>query len=107
MLPTSIVACNEKAPLNKQEVIMNKKRFLSLLVLFLAGLIIFLLREGGMITPKGSDVTELEIGAFESYSLPEYVLPFVTKDYKSYFVEVEPGIKIHVLEAGSGYPVYL
>ena len=29
------------------------------------------------------------------------------EDYLSYFVEVEPGIKIHVLEVGSGYPVYL
>ena len=86
---------------------MNKKIFLSLLVLSLAALTILLLREGEMIIPRGNDVTELEVGAFESYSLPDYVLPFVTKDYKSYFVEVEAGIKIHILEVGSGYPVYL
>ena len=86
---------------------MNKNIFLSLLVLSLAGLIMFLLREGEMIIPKGKGITELEIGVFESYSLPDYVLPFVTEDYKSYFVEVEPGIKIHILEVGSGYPVYL
>ena len=86
---------------------MNKKIFLSLLVLLLAALTILLLREGEMIIPRGNDVTELEVGAFESYSLPDYVLPFVTKDYKSYFVEVEAGIKIHILEVGSGYPVYL
>ena len=30
----------------------------------------------------------------------------MTSDYKSYFVEAEPGIKIHMLEVGEGYPVY-
>ena len=31
----------------------------------------------------------------------------INSDYKSYFVEVEPGIKVHVLEVGQGLPVFL
>ena len=85
----------------------NKKIFLLSLVISFTSLIIFVLRDGEMSTPTGDGFIELEVGAFESYPLPDYVLPFVTKDYKSYFVEVEPGIKIHILEVGSGYPVYL
>lgn len=64
-------------------------------------------RDGSQVTPQGSG--EISIGAqsFEAYPLPDYAAAFVSEDYKSYLIEVEPGIKIHVLEIGTGYPVYM
>ena len=49
----------------------------------------------------------LDAGQFEAFPLPDYAAQHVTDEYKSYFVEVEQGIKIHVLEVGSGFPVFL
>ena len=68
---------------------------------------IFLTRDGELVTPEGDGTVVLEAGTFEAFTLPDYAAEAVTPDYKSYFVEVEPGIKIHVLEVGSGYPVYM
>jgi haloalkane dehalogenase len=31
----------------------------------------------------------------------------VDSNYKSYFIEVEPGLKVHVIEVGEGFPVFL
>ena len=31
----------------------------------------------------------------------------VDTNYKSYFIEVEPGLKVHVIEAGEGFPIFL
>ena len=70
-----------------------------------AGLV--LLRDGERIIPQGEGKVELEVGVFEAFPLPNYAAAAVSDDYKSYFIEVEPGIKIHVLEIGQGYPVYL
>ena len=39
--------------------------------------------------------------------LPDYVQEQLGEGYSSYLVEVEPGVEVHVLEIGSGYPVYL
>ena len=39
--------------------------------------------------------------------MPDYANAVISDAYKSYLIEVEPGIKIHVLEVGQGYPVYL
>jgi haloalkane dehalogenase len=64
-------------------------------------------RDGVRVTPSGQGIINLDVGNFEAFPLPEYAASFVTDDYKSYLVEVEPGIKIHVLEVGSGFPVYL
>ena len=64
-------------------------------------------RDGELKTPAGSGTVELDSGSFEAFPLPEYARRFVDEGYKSYFVEVESGIKIHVLETGSGYPVYM
>ena len=64
-------------------------------------------RGGELITPEGAGTVTLDAGEFEAYPLPKYVTEVLTEDYKSYLVEVEPGIKIHVLEVGTGYPVYL
>ena len=66
-----------------------------------------LVRDGERIIPRGEGEVELEVGVFEAFPLPDYAAAAVSDDYKSYFIEVEPGIKIHVLEIGQGYPVYL
>ncbi|MEO0882746.1 MAG: alpha/beta fold hydrolase [Pseudomonadota bacterium] len=64
-------------------------------------------RDGKLVTPSGTGTVSLDAGSFEAFPLPDYAQDFVTEDYKSYFVEVEPGIKIHVLEVGRGYPIYM
>ena len=87
-----------------------KKILLSILgVAVLAVVIsgIVLTRDGELKTPSGDGTIAVNDGSFEAFPLPEYAAKFIGDDYKSYFVEVEPGIKIHVLEVGSGYPVYM
>lgn len=64
-------------------------------------------REGKTVTPKGAGIVKIGSKEFEAFPLPDYAAQFVTEDYKSYFIEVEPGIKVHMLEVGQGYPVYL
>ncbi|MEM7118202.1 MAG: alpha/beta fold hydrolase [Chloroflexota bacterium] len=66
-----------------------------------------LTREGELKTPVGNGTVELDTGTFEAFPLPDYAAKFVNDAYKSYLVEVEPDIKIHVLEVGAGYPVYM
>jgi hypothetical protein len=74
-------------------------------LLVAAGLM--LVRDGERIIPQGEGRVELDVGEFEAFPLPDYAAAVVSDDYKSYFIEVEPGIKIHVLDIGQGYPVYL
>ncbi|MFK7899055.1 MAG: alpha/beta fold hydrolase [Myxococcota bacterium] len=62
--------------------------------------------EGQMKTPSGAGIVRLEGAQFEAFPLPDYAKAALRRDYKSYLVEVEPGIKVHVLESGSGYPIY-
>ncbi|MEL7453929.1 MAG: alpha/beta fold hydrolase [Pseudomonadota bacterium] len=64
-------------------------------------------RDGQRVTPKGAGEVSIDGKTFEAFPLPDYAAAVLTDDYKSYFIEVEPGIKIHVLETGSGYPVYM
>jgi len=64
-------------------------------------------RDGERVVPEGSGIVSLQAGDFEAFPLPDYAARHVTDDYESYFVEVEPGIKVHVLEVGSGYPLFL
>ncbi|WP_299191679.1 alpha/beta fold hydrolase [uncultured Erythrobacter sp.] len=80
-----------------------------LLVLIVAGsaYVFYLTRDGSSVTPEGSGTVSTAGGEFEGFTLPDYAAAALTDDYKSYFVEVEPGVKIHVLEVGEGYPVYL
>ena len=66
-----------------------------------------LTRDGELKTPVGKGQVMVGEVSTENYSLPDYAAKFVGDDYKSYLVEVEPGVKIHVLEVGSGYPVYM
>ena len=74
-------------------------------LLVLAALV--LMGDGERIIPEGEGTVELDAREFEVFPLPDYAAAVVSNDYKSYFIEVEPGIKIHVLEIGEGYPVYL
>ena len=87
---------------------MNKKFLIVLVVIIgtamIAGVIT---RDGETVTSQGRGTVRLDAGDFEAFPLPEYAAKYVTDEYKSYFVEVEPGIKVHVLEVGSGFPVFL
>lgn len=87
---------------------MKRTRQIFLILLIAAALLaVFLLAEGERVTPAGSGTVTLDSGTFEAFPLPEYASQHLSPDYKSYFVEVEPGIKIHVLEVGTGYPIFL
>ena len=77
------------------------------LALILVVVALVLVRDGERIIPRGEGKVELDVGEFEAFPLPDYAAAAVSDDYKSYFIEVEPGIKIHVLEIGRGYPIYL
>ena len=79
----------------------------AVLAALLAVAALVLMRDGERIIPEGEGRVELDVGEFEAFPLPEYAAAVISDDHKSYFIEVEPGIKIHVLEVGQGYPVYL
>lgn len=83
------------------------KKFLILLLM--VGVIggVAITRDGKHVTPIGDGSITLDSGTYEAFPLPDYASKTVTADFKSYFVEVEPGIKVHVLEVGSGFPVFL
>ncbi len=69
--------------------------------------ILWMTRDGSLVTPTGKGTVETASGSFEAFPLPDYAAKVLPADHKSYFIEVEPGIKIHVIEVGAGYPVYL
>lgn len=79
------------------------------LALVAAGVVwgLVLTRDGTLETPTGVGTVTLDAGEFEAFPLPDYAAQFVDDDFQSYLVEVAPGISVHVLEVGSGYPVYL
>ena len=81
--------------------------FLLALIIFLTVLVLWLTQDGSLDTPKGEGIVRLEADEFEAFPLPKYVAEELSSSYKSYFIEVAKGIKIHVLEVGSGYPVLL
>jgi haloalkane dehalogenase len=93
-----------------QTVTVKMKIFLSSLMIIAAAAIVFgvaITRDGNLVTPQGKGTVTLEAGEFEAFPLPDYAAKLVKPEYKSYFVEVEPGIKVHVLEVGTGFPVFL
>lgn len=57
-----------------------------------------------VVEPESAGV---DLSSFDELPLPDYVAEVVGDNYASYLVEVEPGIDVHVLEVGSGYPVYM
>ena len=68
----------------------------------------FIITRGGkLVTPVGEGEITIGSKTFEAFPLPDYAAAFVNEDYKSYFIEVEPGIKVHMLEVGTGYPVFM
>jgi len=88
---------------------MKKFLLIALAAILICGtaLSFYATRDGERITPDGEGTVALEAGSFEAFPLPDYAAKFAGPDTKSYFIEVEPGIKIHVLETGTGYPVYM
>ena len=86
------------------------KTFLRILILIALGLIIlsfFVTRDGDVVTPTGNGQVVLDSGTYEAFPLPIYASNMVDSNYKSYFIEVEPGLKVHVIEAGEGFPIFL
>ena len=76
----------------------------TVLTIAMAGVIT---QDGETVTPVGEGTVTLNAGTFEAFPLPQYAAKHLTEGYKSYFVEVEPGIKVHVLEVGAGFPVFM
>ncbi len=77
------------------------------LVAAVAAVAFAITRDGSIVTPQGMGTVTTASGSFEGFPLPDYARPFATNDYKSYLIEVEPGIKVHILEVGHGYPVFM
>ncbi|WP_193743266.1 alpha/beta fold hydrolase [Sandarakinorhabdus sp. AAP62] len=88
---------------------MLTKLLIGLALLLVSALVamFWMTRDGSVVTPQGSGTVATASGQFEAFPLPDYADKALPGGYKSYLVEVEPGIKIHVLEAGSGIPIYL
>lgn len=87
---------------------MNKVIAVLILILLAAAIIAWTItRDGERVTPVGKGKITLPSGEFEAFPLPGYAADRLAPGYLSYLVEVEPGIKIHVLEVGRGYPVFL
>ena len=88
---------------------MKKGILISLAILLLAALVFagILTRDGERVVPRGDGIVALDAGEFEAFPLPDDAAKYLPDDYESYLVEVEPGIKVHVLEFGSGLPVLL
>ncbi|MEQ8746323.1 alpha/beta fold hydrolase [Pyruvatibacter sp.] len=80
---------------------------MAIVVIVAAGIVIALTRDGQLVTPEGAGTVAIEGKNFEAFPLPDYAAKLISDDYKSYFIEVEPGIKVHMLEVGTGYPVFL
>lgn len=88
---------------------MRRRILVSLALLFVAALVFagVITRDGERVVPQGKGTVALDAGDFEAYPLPETAAKYLPDGYESYFVEVEPGIKVHVLEFGSGVPLLL
>ncbi|MDE0887055.1 MAG: alpha/beta fold hydrolase [Myxococcota bacterium] len=88
---------------------MKSRILISLAVIAVAALIFAgrVTLDGERVVPDGDGTVALDAGDFEAFPLPDYAAQYLTQGYKSYFVEVEPGIKVHVLEVGSGFPLLL
>ena len=82
-------------------------KVISIVIVICFGFVIYITRDGEVYTPEGEGIISLGAGDFEAFPLPDYALNMINSDYKSYFVEVEPGIKVHVLDVGQGFPVFL
>jgi haloalkane dehalogenase len=88
---------------------MLKWLLIVLAALFVLALVVsFVVTRGGKrVTAVGEGTVTIGNKTFEAFPLPDYAAAVVNDEYKSYFIEVEPGIKVHMLELGTGYPVYM
>ena len=80
---------------------------IAIIGLSLAVLAYVVTRPGELVTPIGSGTVTVDGQTFEAFPLPDYVTSIAGVDYLSYLIEVEPGIKIHMLEVGRGFPLFL
>ena len=85
----------------------NFSKILIALFIFTFVFIVIITRDGKLVIPEGSGIISIDEMNFEAFPLPDYAESMLNGDYKSYFIEVEEGIKIHVLETGKGFPVFL
>ena len=85
----------------------NFSKILIALFIFTFVFIVIITRDGKLVIPEGSGLISIDEMNFEAFPLPDYAENMLNGDYKSYFIEVEEGIKIHVLEIGKGFPVFL
>ena len=86
------------------------KTFLKLLISICVAFSLFglyITRDGDIFTPIGEGEVFLDSGTYEAFPLPKYASEMLNSNYKSYFIEVEPGLKVHVLETGKGFPIFL
>ena len=67
--------------------------------------VIYITRDGVTYTPFGDGEVILDSRNYEAFPLPDYASAMINENYKSYFIEVEPGIKVQVLELGEGFPL--
>ena len=88
---------------------MERPIFRIIAIVFVVAIIFcfYITRDGKVITPIGEGKLTLDSGIYEEYPLPDYASSMINSDYKSYFIEVEPGIKVHILEIGEGIPIFL
>ena len=71
------------------------KLFLKILGTLCVFLIIFsfyITRVGKIFTPEGEGEITIDAGTFEAFPLPQYAQKMIDENYKSYFIEVEPGL---------------
>ena len=78
-----------------------------LTIIFIIIFSIYITRDGEVTTPVGKGILKLDSGIYEAFPLPDFASKMIDEDYKSYFIEVESGLKIHVLEKGQGFPLFL
>ena len=74
---------------------MKKFLLITLFIITGAGIVFvyYITRDGEFVTPEGQGTQTLDASSFEAFPLPDYAAKKIGPTYKSYFVEVEPGIK--------------
>lgn len=78
-----------------------------LLVVLVATCSVLVTRVRLLVVSEGCGTVSLGVGDFETFPLLDYAADTLPPNHKSYLVAVEPGIKVHVLEFGEEFPVYL
>ena len=69
--------------------------FLKFIIFFsitFAVLSFFITLDGDIFSPVGEGQVVLDSGTYEAFQLPEFASSMVDSNYKSYFIEVEPGL---------------